>query len=80
MSCTLKDCAKNLISRLHDEFPAVDHGGVSAEHMKHRMQTDIGGIAQENLIGQVRSPQLYLSVVPIASVGMSWLQAAWALA
>jgi hypothetical protein len=57
-TCTHKDCAKNLISRLHDEFPAADHGGVSAEDMKHRLHTEIGDFAQENLIGQVRSPQL----------------------
>ena len=57
-TCTHKDCAKNLISRLHGAFPAADHGGVSAEDMKHRMHTEIGDFAQENLIGQVRSPQL----------------------
>ena len=27
-ACTHKDCAKNLIRRLRDEFPAADHGGV----------------------------------------------------
>ena len=57
-TCTHKDCAKNLISRLHDEFPAVDHLGVSAEDMKHMMHAEIGDFAQNNLIGQVRSPQL----------------------
>ena len=36
----------------------MDHGGVSAEDMKHRLHTEIGDFAQENLIGQVRSPQL----------------------
>ena len=50
-TCTHKDCAKNLISRLHDEFPVADHGGVSAEDMKHRLHTEIGDFAQENLIG-----------------------------